>query len=91
MYDVHSRRAALSHTFLVKVLKQLLRDAGESPELYAGQSLGRGGATLAFAFGVHASYVVVLGDWTSLVRYKYCMFQNGILQVETCTPFTAHC
>ena len=71
MYDVHSRRAVLSNTFLVKVIKQLLHAAGESPELFAGQSLTRGGAILAFAFGVHASYVVVLGDWTSLVCYEY--------------------
>ena len=31
MYGVHGRRTSLSHTFLVKVLKQLLHAAGESP------------------------------------------------------------
>ena len=83
MCDVKGRRTALSHTFLVKVLKQLLTDAGESPELFSGHSLRRGGATLAFAMGVHASYVMVLGDWASLAVLGYNDAQTDFLQ---CLP-----
>ena len=39
MFDTNGKRVALSHTFLVKLLKQLLVAIGESPELFAGYSL----------------------------------------------------
>ena len=80
MYDTNGKRVALSHTFLVKVLKQLLVAIGESPELFAGHSLRRGGATLAFALGVHASYVMVMGDWASMAVLGYNDAQTDFLQ-----------
>ena len=39
MFDTHEKCVALSHTFLVKLLKQLLVAIGESPELFAGYSM----------------------------------------------------
>jgi hypothetical protein len=83
MYDVKGKRTALSHSFLVKILKQLLSDVGESPELFSGHSLRRGGATLAFSLGVHPSYVMVLGDWASLTVLIYNDAQPDFLQ---CLP-----
>ena len=62
MFDTNGKRVALSHTFLVKLLKQLLVAIGESPELFVGHSLIRGGAILAFELGVHASYVMMTRD-----------------------------
>ena len=61
MYDAGEQRVALSHTFLVKVLKQLLQPIGESPELFTGHSLRRGGATMGFAVSAQTSHVLVLG------------------------------
>ena len=72
MYDNNGNHVALSHTFLVKVLKQLLHAIGESPELFAGHSPRRGGATaLAFALGAKTSYVLILGVWASLTVLGY--------------------
>ena len=83
MYDVMGRRTSLSHTLLVKVLTQLLTAAGESPELFSGHSLRQGGATLAFSLGVHASYVMVLGDWASSAVLRYNDAHTNFLQ---CLP-----
>jgi hypothetical protein len=83
MYDVKCKRTALSHTFLVKVLMQLLSDVGESPEPFSGHSLRRGGATLASSLGIHPSYTMVLGDWASLVVLIYNDAQPDFLQ---CLP-----
>ena len=66
MHGAGEQQVALSHTFLVKVLKQLLQPIGESPELFARDSLRRGGATLAFAMGAQTSHVMVLRDLVSL-------------------------
>ena len=45
-------RTALPHAFVVKTLKEMLGAVGETPEMFAGHSLRRGGATLAFALGI---------------------------------------
>ena len=71
MHDTRGRRVALSHPFLVKVLKQILLTISESPELFTWHSLRRGGATLAFAMGAHTSHVMVLMDWASLTVLGY--------------------
>jgi len=76
-------RTALSHAFLVKTLREMLSAVGETPEQFAGHSLRRGGATLAFALGVHMAYIMVLGDWTSLAVLGYNDAQLDFLQ---CLP-----
>ena len=83
MYDVRGPRTARSHTFMVKILKQLLYAVGESPELFAGHSLRRGGTTPVFALGVHASCAMVLGDWASLAVLGY---NDGHTHLSQCLP-----
>ena len=52
-------------------VKELLVSFEIDPDKYSGHSLRRGGATLAFQLGVHPMYVMLLGDWSSLVVLDY--------------------
>jgi hypothetical protein len=42
----------MSHAYFVRRMKDMLRSVGEDPSRYAGHSLRRGRATLAFTLGV---------------------------------------
>jgi hypothetical protein len=52
-------------------MKELLVSFEIDPDKYSGHSLRRGGATLVFQLGVHPMYVMILGDWSSLVVLDY--------------------
>lgn len=61
----------LTHAELVKAIKDLARAAGFDPKKYAGHSLRRGGATLAFQLGATASQVKTQGCWKSDCYLRY--------------------
>ena len=80
MYNVKGKRVALSHAFLVKTMKQMLECIGERQQDYAGHSLRRGGASLAFALGATIQQVMALGDWVSLAVLGYNETEVDFLQ-----------
>ena len=65
------RPVPLSHTTFVSRMKAMLRDAGYDPSRFAGHSLRRGGATLAFSLGSPVHLIQLQGDWLSDVVYRY--------------------
>ena len=65
------RPVALSHTMFVSRMKTMLRAAGYDPTKFAGHSLRRGGATLAFSLGSPVHMIQLQGDWLSDVVYRY--------------------
>lgn len=62
---------ALTHSQLVQGIKELAKDAGLDPKTFAGHSLRRGGATLAFQLGVDTHYIQQHGGWKSDAVYLY--------------------
>ena len=65
------RPLPMSHTFLVSSMKSMLRASGHDPTQFAGHSLRRGGATLAFQLGVARQLIQMHGDWLSDVVDRY--------------------
>jgi hypothetical protein len=63
--------APLTHSLFVGRMKAMLRAAGESPDSFAGHSLRRGGATLAFSLGLARHLVKAQGDWLSDIVDHY--------------------
>ena len=61
----------MTHATLVSNLKHALNTAGLNPRAYAGHSLRRGGATLAFSLGAHEHQVRMLGAWASDAVLRY--------------------
>ena len=61
----------LSHTAFVSNLKQTLSAAGLDPSRFAGHSLRRGGATLAFGLQCPVQLIQLQGDWLSDCVYRY--------------------
>jgi hypothetical protein len=55
----------LSYSVFLSVLKSMLDRAGFQPELFAGHSLRRGGATFAYQCGVNPLFIRIQGDWNS--------------------------
>jgi hypothetical protein len=65
------RPVPLSHTTFVTRLKGMLKAAGHDPSKFAGHSLRRGGATLAFRLHCPVQLIQLQGDWLSDVVYRY--------------------
>jgi hypothetical protein len=65
------RLAPMSHAYFVRRMKDMLHSVGEDPSRYAGHSLRRGGATLAFTLGVERHLIKMQGDWLSDVVDRY--------------------
>jgi hypothetical protein len=61
----------LSHTTFVSRMKAMLAAAGHDPSRFAGHSLRRGGATLAFGLNCPKHLIQLQGDWLSDVVYRY--------------------
>jgi hypothetical protein len=55
----------LTYCVFVSALKGLLSQIGQQPELFAGHSLRRGGATCALKAGVNPLFIRIQGDWNS--------------------------
>ena len=55
-------------------LKAALRQVGLDPGSFAAHSFRRGGATRAFAMGVHGELIKVMGDWCSDAYQGYLAF-----------------
>ena len=62
----------LTYSVFTSRLKDLLRLAGYSPQLYSGHSMRRGGATLLFQLGCDPILIKAIGDWKSDQFLKYC-------------------
>ena len=69
----YSSKQCITYVTFTKRLKQLLRAAGLSPELFSGHSFRRGGATFLHDCGETAMMVQASVDWTSqcFTRYLY--------------------
>lgn len=65
------RPAPMAHSIFVKRMKGMLGAAGEDPSRFAGHSLRRGGATLAFTLGIGRHLIKMHGDWLSDVVEHY--------------------
>ena len=65
------RPVPLSHTAFVSRMKAMLLAAGHDPSRFAGHSLRRGGATLAFRLNCPVQFIKLQGDWLSDVVYRY--------------------
>jgi hypothetical protein len=61
----------LSHTAFVSKMKTMLAAAGHDPSRFAGHSLRRGGATLAFGLNCPKHLIQLQGGWLSGVVYRY--------------------
>lgn len=55
----------LTLNVFVSRLRECLQACGLNPELYAGHSFRRGGASWAFSCGVNADLIKLIGDWRS--------------------------
>ena len=66
-----AQRVPLTHATFVRRMKGLLQTAGHNPAAFAGHSLRRGGATMAFRLGVPRHLIKVHGDWLSDVVDHY--------------------
>lgn len=64
-YMVNGQYVPLTYTVFLSTLKWLLAKAGHQPELFAGHSLRRGGATFAYQCGVNPLFIRIQGDWNS--------------------------
>lgn len=64
-YMVDDQYVPLSYSVFLSVMKDMLAQAGVKPELYAGHSLRRGGATFAYQCGVNPLFIRIQGDWNS--------------------------
>ena len=62
----------ITYSRFTSKLKELLSQAGYSPELYSGHSMRRGGATLLFQLGCSPLVIQAVGDWKSDQFLKYC-------------------
>ena len=69
--DGAGRVTPLTHTVLVNSLKLILSTLGYNPQLYAGHSLRRGGATFAFQAGADHDLIRLQGDWASNAYQRY--------------------
>ena len=65
------RPVPLLHSTFVARMKTMLRAAGFNPARFAGHSLRRGGATLAFRLDCPVHMIQLQGDWLSDVVYRY--------------------
>ena len=65
------RPVAMTHRFFVARMKRMLGAAGLEPARFAGHSLRRGGATLAFRLGCARHLIQAHGDWLSDVVDRY--------------------
>ena len=61
----------ITYDCFTKQLKDLLKLAGYSPELYSGHSMRRGGATLLFQLNCDPLIIQAMGDWASDQYLKY--------------------
>ena len=61
----------LTHAVLVSGIKELAKAAGMDPAAYAGHSLRRGGATMAFQMGVSSHLIKQQGNWKSDAVFLY--------------------
>ena len=62
---------SLTHPALVKGIKQLVSAAGLDPTQFAGHSLRRGGATLAFKLRAPVHQIQMQGIWRSMAVLGY--------------------
>ena len=65
------RPIPLYHTTFVSQMKAMLAAAGHDPSRFAGHSLRRGGATLAFGLNLPKHLIQMQGDWLSDVVDRY--------------------
>jgi len=69
----------MTHRFFTSKLKKLLRMANIDPDLFAGHSFRRGGATFAFSqAGLPQLYIKAMGDWISDAFLLYCEAQESL-------------
>jgi hypothetical protein len=61
----------LTHTVLVGAIKELATATGVDADKYAGHSLRRGGATMAFRMGVSSHLIKQQGGWKSDAVFLY--------------------
>ena len=66
-----SRQSFISYSTFSTRLKQLLKKAGYSPELYSGHSFRRGGATFLHNCGGTVLMIQASGDWSSQCFTRY--------------------
>ena len=62
---------AMTHAFLVKMLKELLTLAGYDATSFSGHSFRRGGATDAFNLRSSPDQIQLQGDWMSTAYLRY--------------------
>ena len=65
------QKVTLTREVYLAQLRRLLQQAGFRPDLYAGHSFRRGGATCAFRAAVDGELVKLQGDWKSQAYLRY--------------------
>jgi hypothetical protein len=75
-YMVGEEYYPLTYGVFLATLKWLISAAGFKPELYAGHSLRRGGATFAYQCGVNPLFIRIQGDWNSDAWLLYVGLSN---------------
>ena len=69
--DASSKWKPCLYGWFLDKLKQVLKQVGQDPSLFAGHSLRRGAATWAFKCGLPGEVIQALGDWHSQAYLSY--------------------
>ena len=64
-YIQSGKTQCITYNLFTTRLKQLLSQAGYSPELYSGHSFRRGGASFLYSLGADPIMIKFSGDWLS--------------------------
>jgi hypothetical protein len=77
LWKAGGRHGPMTHSLFVRGFKALCMRAGVNPNVYAGHSFRRGGATFAFRLGVDHALIKLVGDWKSDAYLLYDQTSNS--------------